>query len=240
MRVCVACEQGPNTFSFSASSERISSPHSALFSRVAKRHSSSLGEQALRKTGSSFDGNNMVEWAAVSIGKALASPLQSLKGVRKSGSASIDTDQGMSLASTMNWPGSSSSSSQTSFEAPHPSNQSANSCSSLTSSQHDDDTSRSDVKFVEIGGSRMQTHVFAQPPALAADVTAVHEGPADGKTVATQGSDERDSRIAKLHKELENSSYYHGLLQHEPAALKVLTGALVDVIRSREGAGEVH
>lgn len=39
---------------------------------------------------------------------------------------------------------------------------------------------------------------------------------------------EAEERISKLEQELQASSYYQGLLRHEPAALKALTSALIN------------
>lgn len=235
MRVCVACAQSPNTFSFSASSDKVSTPRATLFSRKPKRNMS-LCELGLRKYGGSSEGNTVVEWATMSIGKALSSPLQSLKSVRRTGSSSMDTDQGMSFASTMNCPSSSGgSSSQTSFEALHTGSNTSTSSYPPRPSPHDDDGPKSDVKFVEIGGTKLHHRNFAEPPPLLADgqgLRTSHERAGE----AASGDVQEDSRITKLHKELKSSSYYQGLLQHEPAALKALTGAIFDKIRSQEGA----
>jgi len=64
-------------------------------------------------------------------------------------------------------------------------------------------------------------------PGLEADAGKGGANGSPPKAAAAPAEEAKDERQLQLEKELAASSYYQGLLRHEPAALKALTGALM-------------
>uniref|UniRef100_A0A7S1DXS6 FYVE-type domain-containing protein n=3 Tax=Hemiselmis andersenii TaxID=464988 RepID=A0A7S1DXS6_HEMAN len=66
---------------------------------------------------------------------------------------------------------------------------------------------------------------FEDPGGVSGESPAQQAQPKEVAPVAP-AEEEKDERLLKLEKELAASSYYQGLLRHEPAALKALTGLM--------------
>lgn len=205
VRVCTGCMQDSETFSF-ASSPR--TPKGTLLARVIKRHAIA-GEQSIRKHGSSENLLERVAFTALSKGFSLspwASPVASLEGAKAARGAKPPSleDQGLSMALTTAMASSQSSSNE----------------SHQGSAPAEGSSERSGVVFVDFNRSRNNAMKCKRS---AAEEPIVKD--------ETRGG--AQDRMSKFQSDLESSSYYQGLLEHEPAALKALSDDIFNNMLAR-------